>query len=316
MKGQKGLNMQIEDYYLFKNEISNWETWSVVFHSIKAFEPLVHLILKKENLPVVKLEECKPGTNAVFKAGSYVVKVFAPIESGMNTDNNYFTELFSMERANKLGINVPALIAKGEIKDKYLFKYLIMEYAHGIELGDIRKRLTNDDKRNIGKQLRDITDRLNTYCTSFNNVNIKERVLVNKRWNALPDSFVNERLGYVQGLAMNDLVYVHGDLNKDNILVDDKNTLTIIDFADALLAPKEYELAVLICEVFDFSQPYLEGFFGIVDLEDITDKCLKGLLIHDFGLNIIKDNIGHTDEINNIAILKSKIYNALKYKSF
>ncbi len=138
---------------------------------------------------------------------------------------------------------------------------------------------------------------------------------MNKKWNALPDSFVNERLGYVKGLAMNDLVYVHGDLNKDNILVDDNNTLTIIDFADALLAPREYELAVLICEVFDFSQPYLEGFFGIVDLEDLTDKCLKGILIHEFGPTIIKDNIGHIDEINNIAVLKSKIYNALKYKS-
>ncbi|MBE5967449.1 MAG: aminoglycoside phosphotransferase family protein [Lachnospiraceae bacterium] len=297
---------------LFKNEISNWETWSVVFHSMEAFEPLVQYILKKENLPVVKLEECKPGTNAVFKAGSYVVKVYAPKESGMQMESDYFTELFSMERAKKLGIHVPAVIAKGEIEDKYVFKYIIMEYACGIELADIKTRLSDEDKRGIGKQLRDITDRWNTHCEAFNNIEVKESALRNTRWNVLPANFVKERQDYVQSLAMNDLVYVHGDLTEDNILVDDNNTVTIIDFADSLLAPKEYELTVLICEAFKFAGPYLEGFFETVDLAEITEKCLNGLLLHNFGLNIIQDNIGHMDEIDSIATLRSLIYNKLK----
>ncbi|HBI71795.1 MAG TPA: hypothetical protein DEG06_09400 [Lachnospiraceae bacterium] len=310
---KKGLivDMQKEEN-LFKNEISDWETWSVVFHSMEAFEPLVQHILKKEKLPVVELEECKPGTNAVFKAGSYVIKVYAPKESGLQTERDYFTELFSMERAKKLGVSVPAVIAKGEIADKYLFKYLIMEYAHGIELADAKIRLTDGDKRYIGKQLRDITDRWNTYCETFNDIDVKERALRNTRWNASPDNFFKERRDYVRSLAMHDLVYVHGDLTEDNILVDDNNTLTIIDFADSLLAPKEYELVGLVCEVFKFGGPYLEGFFETVDVAEITEKCLKGLLLHDFGVNIIQDNISDIDEIDSIATLRSKIYHKLK----
>lgn len=295
----------------FRHEISNQETWSKVFHSKEAFEPLILYILETEHLPVVKLEECKPGTNAVFKAGNYIVKVFAPVESGMNTGSDYSTEIFSMERAGSLNISVPGLIAKGEIKDKYLFKYLIMEYSEGIELGDVRERFTAEDKRYIGKQLRDITERMNTPCILFNDVNIKERELNNTRWNLFPDSFVRERREYLNTLVINDLVYVHGDLNQDNILVDDNNNVTIIDFADALLAPKEYELPALICEVFGFSRPYLEGFFGEVNIHNITDLCLKGLLIHGFGLNIIRDNIGHIDEITSISNLREKIYDAL-----
>lgn len=40
--------------------------------------------------------------------------------------------------------------------------------------------------------------------------------------------------------------YVHGDLTCDNILLDPSGTLYIVDFADAALAPAEYELAPLM----------------------------------------------------------------------
>lgn len=190
-----------------------------------------------------------------------------------------------------------------------------MEHVEGIEVSDIRKRLSIDDKKFIGKQLREITDRLNSSCEDFNGIHIKERALNNKRWDVFPDSFKKERLEYIKSLTLNDLIYVHGDLNADNILVDNENNVTLIDFADSVLAPKEYELPPLICEVFSFSRPYLEGFFENIDFEDISDKCLSGLLIHDFGANIIKDSIGRIEEIISFSKLKKMIIYLLKRNS-
>jgi len=63
---------------LFTAEIGNWQEWGGIFQSITAFTPLVEHILKKENLPVAKIENLTPGTNAVFKVGGYVVKYTRP----------------------------------------------------------------------------------------------------------------------------------------------------------------------------------------------------------------------------------------------
>jgi hypothetical protein len=82
-------------------QINNWQEWGEIFQSIPAFTPLVEYILRKENLPSVKIENLTPGTNAVFKVGDYVVKIFAPAESGIDQTLDLQTELFSTRRANR-----------------------------------------------------------------------------------------------------------------------------------------------------------------------------------------------------------------------
>ena len=54
---------------LVTEQINNWDDWGKVFQSIPAFKPLVECIFNKENLPIVEIENLKPGTNAVFKVG-------------------------------------------------------------------------------------------------------------------------------------------------------------------------------------------------------------------------------------------------------
>jgi hypothetical protein len=41
----------------------------------------------------------------VFKVGDLVVKIFAPKESGFETESDYQTELFGIARANRMGVS-------------------------------------------------------------------------------------------------------------------------------------------------------------------------------------------------------------------
>lgn len=106
--------------YLFKAEISCWGDWGKVYQSIEAFEPLIKHICGIEKIPYAKTEHCTPGTNAVFKVLTtdkriLVFKIFAPKESGMDTDSDFITEHFGISRAVSLGVSVPELIAYGAL---------------------------------------------------------------------------------------------------------------------------------------------------------------------------------------------------------
>ena len=65
---------------LFKEEIGNWQDWSNVSQSLFAFSALTNFIFQKENLPLAKLENLPPATNAVFKSGDFVIKIYVPRE--------------------------------------------------------------------------------------------------------------------------------------------------------------------------------------------------------------------------------------------
>ena len=300
--------------YLFSRDIHDWPSWGKVFQSIEAFAPLIRHIFQKENLPCEKIENCTPGTNAVFKVGNYIVKIFAPAESGMDTDSDYNTERFGLERANKLGISAPKLFASGDVPDKYLFRYMIMAHIDGVSFGKMEKSLTYDEKLVIGQKLRAITDKMNTPCERFNQVDVRKRSIRNGRWMDFPVRFNRERVAYLEKLHMDksDKVYVHGDLNPDNVLIDANGELYLIDFADAVLAPVSYEQSVVACELFCFEKPYMLGYFGDYKVADIVELCRNGMLIHDFGGDILRHSIGPADEISSLEVLRERLYHIVK----
>lgn len=296
---------------LFTHEIAGWQSWGRVFQSIEAFAPLAGHILEKEGLAPRLIERCKPGTNAVFKAGAFVLKIFAPRESGLNTDSDYRTEIFGLERAARLGVSAPKLVAKGAVADKYLFRYFIMEYVGGRTLGEARAVLSGGQKQVIGRALREMTALLNTPCERFNDIDPIRRGLTNTRWDILPQSFNGERVAYLKRLRIQDEVYVHGDINPDNVLVTPEGRLCLIDFADAVLAPREYETAAIVCDLFGFDADFMAGYFGNENRGEIAGACLRGLLLHDFGATLIQIGLGNPDGISTIAALAQRLRTAI-----
>jgi len=295
---------------LFNYQINNWDDWGRVFQSIPSFTPLVEYILKKENLPPIIIEHLTPGTNAVFKVGDYVVKIFAPAESGIDQTPDLQTELFATKRANELGISAPRMAAHGFVEDAYRFAYMITEYIEGVEFIEAVKTMTDDQKVSFGRKLRQITDKMNTPCESFNNIDVINDKGRYRRWDKYPDSFKAERLNYIKTHDFGEKVFCHGDLCGDNIIVTPQDVVYIIDFADAVLAPRAYE-HVLIAFEFKFDPALIKGYFGDYSIEEFIEMCYSGILIHDFGGDILKEHVCRPDELQGLEdlrdILRAKI---------
>ena len=302
---------------LFNENIDNWDDWGKVFHSIPAFTPLVEYILNKENLPIAKIENLKPGTNAVFKAGGYVMKIFSPL--GLSFDKDYGTnidvELFGMRLANSQGVPAPRLIANGVVEDRYCFRYIIMEYIDGKMLDEIKDGLSYEDKVIIGQNVRKITDKLNVPCENFTNIDFMQYAKDNRSvmdWaeEGFPESLQKERLAYFENLIIdeNRKVYCHGDFHCGNILVDDKLNVHIVDFADAMYAPAEYELVYIVSSLFCFEKPYMTGYFGEYDVDDIADLCMAWLPVHAWGHDATEGNLRDVTDIKSFAVMREKLH--------
>jgi len=299
--------------YLFNGGIDGWDSWGKIFQSIDAWETLVNFILEKENLPISKIENLHPGTNAVFKSGNYVVKIFAPKESGLDGSIDYKTEKFALNFAQSHGVAVSKLFVYGDVNDKYYFPYMILEYIEGTELYKVSGKFNESEKFEFGKRLREITDLMNKPCEDFNGIDVIFNKSRYNRWDEYSDKFRRERLEYLKNRDFGEKVFVHGDLCDDNIMIDDKNNIYIIDFADSVKAPVCYEHAHLICGLFNFDKSYLHGYFGEYKTDGLADICFDGMLLHDFGGDMITwGNTAKIEEIDCLDDLREKVKEKIK----
>lgn len=299
---------------LFTHTISNWESWGAVYQNLAAWLPLMQHIYQKEGLPFAPPGHLTPGTNAVFRVGNTVCKIFAPAESGVHEGDAFATELFGLSHAQKRGVPAPRLLANGCVQDRYTFFYLVMDFLDAPEVIAVQSGWTDNQKYAAGKALRALTSKLNVPCGSFNGIDVIERAKAATSWQDFPQSFLAQRQAFLQRYRPAQLVFTHGDFNPDNLLVDAHGTLYAIDFADSVLAPPAYELAALVCEAFDFEAPYLRGFFGEgYPAAEIAGQCAEVLLLHDFGEDMIARKLGNPQEITSIAVLKKQLLARLAY---
>jgi tRNA A-37 threonylcarbamoyl transferase component Bud32 len=274
---------------VFFEEIKGWEAWGEVFQSIPAFEKLINRIFEKESLNCKEISNLTAGTNAVFKVDNFVVKIFAPIESGFDTEIDFNSEILGMKRAMDIGINIPKVVAASFIEDKYLFRYIIMDYIDGEDAKDVLKHYSTAEKIEFVQQLKQNISKLNTtYEGQYPELDVKERILTNTRWNVFSENIVNEVRDLVKNYNIVDKVYVHGDITGDNVMITQKGMLYIIDFADGRIAPKEYEFPPILFDLFDFDKCMISEFIVGQDIEAFAEKCFYGILMHEFGFYFVK----------------------------
>ncbi|MBQ4591091.1 MAG: aminoglycoside phosphotransferase family protein [Clostridia bacterium] len=291
--------------YLFDHTIVDLDGWAAVFQNIEAFEPLVRHILGRHGLPQTEIANTTPGSHAVFRAGKYLVKVYAPDCFGWPCESDFLTEIAAMRRANRLGISVPDLVAHGRVYDRYEFRYLIQTFVHGTEFG--KTELSADEKVNVGKQLRGICDRMNVPCERFNDYDFIEDAIDDDEWDGFPADFRQSRADYIRNHPHGTPVYVHGDIHADNAILGDDGAIWILDFADSVTAPVEYEYASLFPGLFRLEAPYLNGFFGEWDAETVAEQLTYGFCLHRFGAHIIGDLTDDRSALHNVDDLRNVI---------
>lgn len=147
--------------YLFNEDIGSWDDWGRVFQSIAVFEPLVGAIMKEEKLAFDRIYNLTPGTNAVFRVGEYVLKIFAPEECGRGQNRDFETEVFALKFAVEHGVTAPRLVGSGAYKDKYVFHYIVLDYVEGREFNDEVKSMSDGQKVEAGRELRRLADGMN-----------------------------------------------------------------------------------------------------------------------------------------------------------
>lgn len=274
---------------LFNYTIKNWDDWGKVFQSIEEFTPLAQEIFRREKLEFTDLENLTPGTNAVFCAGDYVVKIFAPQESGFASQADYLNESAVCGALTERGIPTPRMIACGSVQDRYLFYYIITGYHPGVEAGTWLENATPGQQEVFIKRLRELLQKLNRPAHGLiPPVDLLARALENPRLERLSESLRTEMAERAASLNLTDTVLVHGDLTGENILVDEDGSPIIIDCADACLAPWWYELAPLVFELFHCRKSLLRLFMD-TDPEVFVERVLDAVCIHDFGANMLWD---------------------------
>ena len=274
---------------LYTRDLSGWENWGREFQNLQAFTPLAKEIYRKNRIPFEPLTPLTPGTNAVFRSGNTVIKIYTPIETGLSGKDGFDIELFSMRHAMKCGFSSPNVLASGYIDDKYRFYYIIMEYIDAPEFQFVRASFSKDELILLSKNFSERLRCLNVPVKSFTPVDACAQVISNRRWDKLPAGFKEEALSVAKCAKKEEQVYVHGDLNGDNVLYKD-GELFVIDFADSNLAPAFLESVCVTVDLFDLDLGCAQSFTALSGLS-LAHHLYRGLLLHAFGAEIILQNI-------------------------
>lgn len=276
---------------LFRERINGWDSWCRIFQSTDTFALLADAIFKREGLAAnAKIHNLTPGTNAVFRADKYVIKIYAPPETDMDTENDYKTERLAMQFAKDHKVSVPQIIGYGEFQDSYLFRYLIMEYIPAARSIPELLRMPAADKKQFIQQIKQIQWKMNRFADGLlSPIDLTKQDKRTERMAGLNLNLIWEMSKYAENLDFRHSVLVHGDMTSENVLIRANGIVSLIDFADCLMAPSFYELPPIIFELFLCDKELVAEYIGQEDRNLFLDNLIKGLSVHLFSGFILRD---------------------------
>lgn len=285
--------------YLFNHSLENYQDWVNIYQSIEAFKPLIKHIYQTSQLTINHLT---PGTNAVFKVNDTVLKIFAPTSTHINHNDDFKTEINNIKRAKSYGILTPSIIKQGIVVDRYHFEYIIFNYIEGLDACVYLNTYPKSRKMFV-EEFCKIYTQMQFPCQEKCQLIIK--TMHNHRLNQLSPTLKQEMIDYVHTLNFNQCYYLHGDLNGQNIRVND-HQIYILDFADTIVAPIYYDYPVIIFDLLFNYKDLIHDFIQFIDTPNFTQQLFDGLCIHEYGADFIKlfyESITHKD-IQNLTSLQ------------
>lgn len=217
--------------------------------------PYVNEILKRHNLYTTGLQP-RAGFNPTYPTflyGDIVVKLFGY--------SNSWQQRYEAEQAalavvsTDQRISAPRLRAYGKLFDNHdeSWPYLIMSTISGVAVSHVK--LTYQEKlklaTDLGKQVA-LIHRLSPQAGVSTDADwVGLDVTAAAKHSSLPPHLVAQVNDYLTKLRPEDPVFTHGDLCDQHIFFDNGKLSGIIDWGDAMVTDRHYELIQIYRGIFD-----------------------------------------------------------------
>ena len=227
------------------------------------WSPYIIDILKKHSLYDNKstLEAGSNPTYPTFLFGDLVLKLFGFFP---NWRQSYESERIAyLSLVGDPKIAAPRMLFHGNISDDISnpWPYLITARVYGTPWSETK--LSSAQEVSIVEELGQQIERLQTIRLneSLQSIDLsKIDVVSGALRSSFPKHLISQIEDYLEDLGPNDEVFVHGDLVANHLFVSDSQLIGIIDWGDATLVDRHYELAKLFFDTFRCNKSLLNIF--------------------------------------------------------
>ncbi len=248
--------------------------------------PYVQEVLSRHSLPMAPIEPPFPGSFPTFIAGEVVVKLFGDAFDGPRSSKIEVAVhgLLSDEPT----IPAPAAVAAGHLFDTDpTWPYLVTERVPGTAIRDVQ--VSAEFGAHVAAELGAIVARLHR-LTPPPPV-LDRHLLAGLRHEApqrlerygLPSHLVEQVPDFLAD-AQPPMTFVHGDITADHVFVNAEGITAVIDWGDALVADRGYELPAVFLDALRGDRSHLSAFLQAAHwpLEGIARRLLQGILEFQF----------------------------------
>ena len=251
------------------------------FDDLEYWWPRVGEILERHGIDadINRVEAGVGGTFPTLVCGDVVVKLFGYMPFWRRA---HAAELAAMRRvAEDPGILAPRLLFNGQLFDDPAapWPYLVTTRMSGSHWS--RRELSIQDKSAVAADLGRQVRRKSSLVANSD-------VATVATWSApglaeaamrsvLPSHLISQIDDFVAGMDQGNTVFVHGDLMFRHVFVEDGRLAGIIDWGDALVADRHYELAQIQLNLFDGDKTLLRTFLDHSDWPVERDFARRAL---------------------------------------
>ena len=219
------------------------------------------------------------GTFPTLVCGDVVVKFFGHMPFWRRAHDS---ELAAMRLvAGDPDILAPTLLFNGRLFDDATtpWPYLVTTRTSGEhwEQADLCHREKSAIAADLGRQVRRISALAATSEMATLSSWCAPSLVDAATQSVLPSHLVAQVDDFVAGTDQGDTVFVHGDLMFRHVFVEDGRLAGIIDWGDALVADRHYELAQIQLNLFDSDKALLRTFLDHSDWPVERDFARRAL---------------------------------------
>ena len=233
--------------------VETLDAYRAIYHREDLWRPAVEEICARHALPGDKCLRGPDGTHVVYFVGSTaVVKLFVPL-----FESDFLSErMVAPVMDGRLDVATPAIVAEGEIEG---WRYLILTRVQGRPVEGVWSELSMDDRRRVIRQVGEFIARVGEMpLDGLESLAVDWDAFVPARVAAREQESSAVRAGLAQGIppyvdssplsrkGAFPPVLLLSDITREHVMVDRAGDswrlVGYVDFGDAMIGPREYEL--------------------------------------------------------------------------